>query len=197
MVLAAPAASRATGSYEDLQSTRLQCHRLLRKGQGEAKESVEEGRKRECVSQQHVWEQAVSSPKPSVGLSNCVWGRKGQERESAVSYWKKQVSLGVVRAVKTLSTNLLVLEAAYLWIWPQSWFLRTCFWKMWQWFNLKCGLWRALCDLSQSKLSSSSTQGPSGDIRTILVPAYRLSLVHGRSWGIMSQIGMESLRKKV
>lgn len=182
---------------------RLQCHDLLETGPRPAKDS-ERGREgagmcfpaaclrtSSYLPQSHLWDSHIVSEK-----------EKGETEREKWILEKAGISLGVARAAKRLSTSLLVSTAAYLWIQPQSGFLSPCFWKMWQGFNLKRRLWRALVWSKSEETVSSwprslSTQGHSGDILTSLALAYRLSLVHGRLWGNMPQIGMESHRKKV
>lgn len=115
---------------------------------------------------------------------------------------KAGISLGVARAEKRLSTSLLVLADADLWFWPQSGFLWPCFWKTWQGFNLKCGLWMVLVwSKSEGTVSSQPTSlskwGQSHDIMTSLALTYRQPLVNRRLQGNIPQIGLESPRRQV
>lgn len=76
------------------------------------------------------------------------------------------------------------------------------FWKTWQGFNLKCGLWMALVwskseGIVSSQPRSLSKWGQSHDIMTSLALTYRQPLVHRRLQGNISQIGLESPRRQV
>lgn len=143
-----------------------------------------EEKEQECISygmfktssyfpQSHLWDFQLVPEK-----------EKGKTEKSELLE-KAGISLGVVRAEKRLSTSLLVLADTDLWFWPQSGFLSLCFWKTWQEFNLKCGLWMALVwskseGTMSSQLRSLRKWGQSHDIMTSLALAYRLSLVHQR-----------------
>ena len=144
-----------------------------------------EEKKQECIPYS-MFETSSYFPQSHLWDFQLVPEKEKGKTEKCELLEKAGISLGVVRAEKRLSTSLLVLADADLWFWPQSGFLRLYFWKTWQGFNLKCGLWMALVrSKSKGTMSSEprslSNWGQSYDIMTSLALAYRLSLVHGRS----------------
>lgn len=142
---AAQTASKTARRYGDLQNEAAASWSPGDRTKAGQEMCRREGGRERNVSPNSMFEnKQLFSPKPSVRLSTCAWKRKGRdrerERERKVNYWKKQVSLWeFVRAAKRLSTSLLVLAAACLWIWPWSGFPRPYFWKMQKGFNLKRG----------------------------------------------------------
>ena len=160
-------------------------------GKGRPRTLREEGREQECVSQQLVWEQAVVFPKAICeALNLCLRKKRARQRDRSELLEKAGISLGAARAAERLSTSLLVLAAAHLWIWPQSGFLRPRFWKTWQEFSLKCGLWMALVwskseETVSSQPRSLSTWSPSRDSVTSLVGPYLKTVF--RSWKIRGE----------